>query len=168
MSVEPELQSSTRESAKACPEDCFKLRMVFWLLVCAQFLIAGMIVLLLESAFAQTPTTAVACLGIAIGVWAIVSMNRKTLNVSPQLRKSAKLVVTGPYRFVRHPMYSALLTFCGGYVVSDHSWFGFQLWCGLLIVLWIKSAYEEQMLRSRFAEYEMYVKRVRRFIPFAV
>ena len=167
MSPDPPTQTTINVPVShTCPEDCFKRRLVFWLLVVAQFFTIALIVLLLRSAFLQPLTAILAGSGIALGAWAIFTMDRETLSVSPQLRKSAKLTVSGPYRFVRHPMYTALLMFGGSYAMSDNSVFGLLLWCSLAFILIIKMAYEEVMLKRRFQEYESYSKRVKRLVPF--
>jgi protein-S-isoprenylcysteine O-methyltransferase Ste14 len=154
------------QKTKLCAEDCKKLKGVFWLLVVAQFVIAGLMVVLLDSAFQTWWTTSMATSAIALGVWAIVSMGRKTVNVSPALRPTARMIIRGPYRFVRHPMYTALALFCGAIMLSDLSLLAIELWVALLIVLAIKTAYEEGMLKRRFPEYEQYAKRTKRYLPF--
>ena len=152
--------------ADGCDETCGYRRAVFRFLVLAQFLIAGTMAFLLGSPWQQPLAVILVIGGVGIGVWAILSMDRKTLNISPELRSNANLVVVGPYRFVRHPMYTGLLMFCGAFALSRPTWLGLQLWISLLIVLLIKSAYEEGMLRRRFTGYEEYSNRVKRLIPF--
>jgi protein-S-isoprenylcysteine O-methyltransferase Ste14 len=151
-----------------CDENCGGRRTTFRLLVVAQFLIAGGMVLWLDSPWRQLLTATLAISGIAVGLWAIVSMGRKTMNISPTLRSEAQLIVKGPYRFLRHPMYTGLLMFCGAFAISDQSWLGLQLWVSLLVVVGVKSGYEEGMLRRRFPEYVEYANQVKRFIPFVV
>ena len=149
-----------------CDENCGGRRATFRLLVVAQFLIAGSMVLLLDSPWHQPLTAALAISGIAMGLWALFSMDRKTMNISPTLRSKARLIVKGPYRLLRHPMYAGLLMFGGAFAISVPSWFGFQLWVSLFVVVYVKSAYEEDMLRRRFPEYAEYATRVKRFIPY--
>ena len=108
----------------------------------------------------------VAITAIAIGLTAIVSMGRKSMNISPALRRNAELQTKGVYRFVRHPMYTAVLIFCGTYVLPDLTVHGGVLWLSLVLVLRIKIYYEERMLKMRFPGYGQYASRVKRLIPY--
>ena len=69
----------------------------------------------------------------------------------------------GPYRFMRNPMYSALLLFAAAVAYAD-PW-KILCWLALALVLLAKAMLEERGLRARHAAYAEYSKRVRRFIP---
>jgi protein-S-isoprenylcysteine O-methyltransferase Ste14 len=77
------------------------------------------------------------------------------------------LVVAGPYRLVRHPLYSGVdgLTF-GIALLVDHPWaylgaFGLALWFALVL-----APFEERELRALFGPpYSEYMRSVRRFLP---
>lgn len=147
---------------------CLYQRMVFWLLVGTQFLLVICLIFLQPSPRQQFFPLLLHVGGIAIGAWALVTMGRRNLNISPVVRESAKLVERGPYRLVRHPMYSALLLFSLSYVVAEISTSSVLLWFGLLLVLVVKSLYEESLLTRRFPDYVEYKKRTWRFIPYVV
>ena len=119
----------------------------------------------LTSAFSNLLTGSISLAGILLGIWAIVTMGR-SMNISPALKQQAELKTTGPYRFVRHPMYTALLVFCGGFVIADKSFFGLSLWLALFFVLAMKIYYEEMALHDRFESYKEYAGVTRRLIPF--
>ena len=155
----------SEQQIQECDVNCPKLKWVFRLLVAAQFVVAGLIFILLQSTFTSWPTTLMAVFGLFIAVWSFAVMGR-SINVSPELKQSAQLKTTGPYRFVRHPMYLALLMFCGGYVVADGSMMGLAYWVGLLAILSMKIYYEERMLRNRFPVYNVYCESTKRLIPF--
>ena len=77
------------------------------------------------------------------------------------------LVVRGPYRYVRNPMYLAVTVVVLGEVLVSHS-----LALGVYWLIWFLGAnlfvigYEEPTLREMFGEsYEEYTRQVRRWIP---
>ena len=154
--------------SRGCAELCPYQRAVLWLLVGAQFLLVGLLLFLQPSARQQLSTLVFHCCGIALGLWAVFSMGRGNLNVSPAVRKNASLVERGPYRFVRHPMYSALLLFMLSYVLADVTAWSVQVWFGLLLVLVVKSQYEESLLTQRFPSYVEYKQRTWRFVPYVI
>jgi len=98
-------------------------------------------------------------------LWAILTMGRFT-NISPALKENAPLRTNGPYRFVRHPMYLALLIFCGGYVLGNVTAYSVSLWLAILLVLALKIYYEERILAKRLSGFEDYAKKTKRLIPF--
>jgi protein-S-isoprenylcysteine O-methyltransferase Ste14 len=82
--------------------------------------------------------------------------------------RTEPLVVEGPYRYVRHPLYSdVVLLLLGWWLLLDHS---FLLISALLLLLWfnfVVAPFEERELRAIFGDdYERYAERVPRIIPF--
>jgi protein-S-isoprenylcysteine O-methyltransferase Ste14 len=104
--------------------------------------------------------------GAGLGIWTL-SVNRiGNFNIRPEVKPSGVLIRTGPYRRMRHPMYSALLLFSAGLVVFHAD---AMLWIALLAlfaVLFAKSVLEEQALERKFPEYAGYAQHVRRFVPY--
>ncbi len=88
------------------------------------------------------------------------------LTAVPFPKAKATLVETGPYRFVRHPMYSGAAIAALGWALLVQGW----LTLGYAIILFlffdIKSRREEQWLKEKFSGYAAYQNRVRRLIPF--
>ena len=75
------------------------------------------------------------------------------------------MVTGGPYRFMRNPMYSAVLLFGAAEVVAYRDFWKILCWLALALVLLAKAMLEERGLREQHAAYAEYAKRVRRFIP---
>lgn len=78
-----------------------------------------------------------------------------------------RVVQSGPYRFVRHPMYTAIGMMFFGASLLMGSWLGLFLAFLLLIELAIRSVYEEKTLVDSLPDYDTYRKRVRfRLVPY--
>ena len=84
-------------------------------------------------------------------------------------KQGHELVKTGPYRFVRHPIYTGLLTMCLGTAIEIG-----RLRCGLALPLmaaafWIKLKQEERLMLRHFPDqYPAYQKHVKALIPYVV
>ena len=103
--------------------------------------------------------------GIAFGLYVLAHNRIGNFNIRPEVKTAARLITSGLYRFVRHPMYSALLLFLLAWIVAAVSPMKFGLWISLLLVLSVKASYEEQLLRQHFSEYTEYANKTKRFIP---
>jgi protein-S-isoprenylcysteine O-methyltransferase Ste14 len=115
----------------------------------------------------QLAGTLVAFAGAAVAVWCILTFVVSGRGTPAPFDPPRRLVVSGPYRYVRNPMYlgaglalagaalfyesGALWAYTGGFLVLMH----------LAVVL-----YEEPTLKQTFGEdYETYCRRVRRWLP---
>jgi protein-S-isoprenylcysteine O-methyltransferase Ste14 len=104
--------------------------------------------------------------GLMLGFWAVVSMKLDNLSVTPDVKKDARLVMAGPYKVIRHPMYSAVLLTFIPFVIDRPSVFLCVVYMALLTTLVIKLNYEETLLKIHFKGYEAYSKKSWRLIPF--
>jgi 2-amino-4-hydroxy-6-hydroxymethyldihydropteridine diphosphokinase len=86
---------------------------------------------------------------------------------SPVPKENGSLVIAGPYRYARHPIYGGVSLVLMGTALFLDSIAGFAVAALLLPYFWIKSTYEERQLRMRYAGYRTYRQVVhRRLIPF--
>ena len=140
--------------------------------VWAQFALMAVIVAL--GALTPRWPDALRLLGILVGlagaagfVWAGRTLG-SSLTPFPRPRRDGVLVETGPYRVVRHPIYSAgVLLFLGyGLLTSVPA----TVATAALAILWhFKARVEEHHLSERFPAYADYRRRVRRrLIPFVL
>ena len=106
--------------------------------------------------------------GVMLGIWAIVIMGRKNTNITPLVKQDALLVTNGPYAFIRHPMYSAVLLTIWPLIIDQYSLLRLTAGLILTIDLIIKMLYEESLLRKHFAGYEIYMRETKRLIPFII
>ena len=87
--------------------------------------------------------------------------------VKVQSERGQRVVTTGPYRYVRHPLYSGSLLFVAGTSLLLGSWWGLLAALGLAALLAIRIGIEEKALRAGLAGYDAYAERVRyRLVPF--
>lgn len=103
--------------------------------------------------------------GTALGAWALSANRPGNFNVQPTPRAGGRLVREGPYRWIRHPMYSALLLAGLGVVLGAGRWSAVAL-AALAAVLWAKARLEEKGMRAAHPDYADYERRTRRFVPF--
>jgi protein-S-isoprenylcysteine O-methyltransferase Ste14 len=105
-------------------------------------------------------------IGFYLGAWALTSMRLRWLRIGPQVARDARLVTRGPYRFIRHPMYAAVLLIALALLISKFNMARALAFALLLGVLLVKLNYEETLLARHFSEYAAYRKRTKRLIPF--
>jgi len=104
--------------------------------------------------------------GTVFGLWALFHNHVGNFRIYPEPRPGARLVTTGPYRLVRHPMYSALVVMMLGVAgYNGH----FMNGAGLVLVavaVLTKAVREERFLDEHFADYRRYAAKTPRFIPY--
>ena len=87
-------------------------------------------------------------------------------NVVPEIRENAKLIITGPYRFVRHPMYSSLILFMLGVVLYHFNWINVLALSIMIVAVALKALKEERLWSHHDTEYLSYKAKTKMIIPF--
>jgi protein-S-isoprenylcysteine O-methyltransferase Ste14 len=104
-------------------------------------------------------------LGLGLIVWGIVALG-PNLAAVPRPKQGAILVEGGPYRVVRHPMYTGAILIAFGWALAVAGSLSL-VYAGMVVgFLAIKTAREERWLREELTGYVDYEHRVRRLIPF--
>lgn len=106
--------------------------------------------------------------GLLTGIWAVAAMGSGNTHVTPLVGEDARLVTSGPYAFIRHPMYSSVLLALWPLIVDHPSLPRLAAGVILTIDLCFKMIFEERLLKQHFAGYEAYMKKTKRLIPFVV
>lgn len=112
---------------------------------------------------------AVFCLaGLGFSIWARFTLGRNWSG-TVTLKEGHELIDRGPYRLVRHPIYTGLLVMIVATALAFGRIIGFA---GVLLAFasfWIKLGHEEKVLLKQFPErYRAYQQRVKRIIPFVL
>jgi protein-S-isoprenylcysteine O-methyltransferase Ste14 len=99
----------------------------------------------------------VAAAGLVLAIWAGRTMGR-SLSAFPRPPRDAELVETGPFRWLRHPIYVGFVLFFAGLSLV-FSVYALAL-TGLLALFWLaKARREERYLLERFPGYADYRRR---------
>ncbi len=107
----------------------------------------------------------VSALGIALGLYTLAHNRLGNFGIYPEPIDNACLITSGPYRRVRHPMYTSLLLCMFGIALYRHAWPNYVGMVLLIVALVGKMRREEDHLRLRFEDYADYVKHTHRLLP---
>lgn len=103
--------------------------------------------------------------GALLGLWALASMRLRHLRIVPEVHPEGRLVAHGPYRWIRHPMYTSVLLVSAGMVLADPQPLRIAAGLGLAAVLVLKLLHEEKLLHRAFPEYAAYCATTQRLVP---
>jgi protein-S-isoprenylcysteine O-methyltransferase Ste14 len=108
---------------------------------------------------------AVGLCGAALLVWAAVVLGRFFVHDAAVLQDHA-LITSGPYRFIRHPIYTGYLALLLGTGVAMLNVWLLLLWPLSFLGILVQAGSEERLLGTRFGEdYERYVGRTGQLVP---
>lgn len=109
---------------------------------------------------------AIALFGFGLLQWAQMTLG-KNWSDTPRMMKEQDLVVSGPYRFVRHPIYTAFILILGSILLISANWLVGLAWIGMTVVeIASRIGYEEDLMVEYFGDnYREYMKRTGRLLP---
>jgi protein-S-isoprenylcysteine O-methyltransferase Ste14 len=121
-----------------------------------------------QSALSASLGVAVCALGLFVSIW-----SRKTLGSNwsqdVELKHGHELVERGPYRYVRHPIYTGILLMALGTAIASGLLIEFLAFLCILVGFYIKLKQEETLLLTHFPdEYPAYKARVKAIVPFVL
>ena len=102
---------------------------------------------------------------IPLVTWVLRSIGT---NISPShaTREGHQLVTHGPYRWVRHPLYSVGILLCISLTLLTALWtLGVGMLIPLAVLLWRTPREEARLIETFGDEYRAYMRRTGRFIP---
>jgi len=108
---------------------------------------------------------------LVISFYLIYLVFRENPYLSPAVRmqkeRGQTVILTGPYRYVRHPLYAVFIPFFVGTALLLGSWYGILLGLVLIALIAIRAVLEERMLLNELQGYDAYMALVKyRFIPY--
>jgi len=148
---------------------------VFYLLVNIYFL-AWIVVMPLDAVrfrWTHMPTwlqvAGVAMLLVSFYLFYLVFRENSYLSpaVRLQTERQQTLVSSGPYHYVRHPMYATAILFLTGTSLLLGSWIGLLMELGIVLGIAFRAVQEERTLQAELPGYGAYMGQVKyRLIPF--
>lgn len=135
------------------------------LLVAMQFALMALVVLRASPAAAGPAGVVLLVLSAAVGIWALVANRPGNFNIRPEPKPGGSLVTQGPYRWVRHPMYLAVLLFTAAFATAGDAW-QWLAWAALVGVLFAKAHREERGMALAHPGYADYRARTHAILPF--
>ena len=104
-------------------------------------------------------------LAVALMIWARVTFGGRSFHAAAN-PTAGGLVNTGPYHYIRHPIYTAAFLFGWGAVAAHLSVLGAAFGLLLLVGGAIRIMCEERLIIDTYPEYIAYSKVTKRFIPY--
>ena len=97
-------------------------------LVLSQFTVIGAIVLTGSLVPEPWALRGILLLGGSLGIWALQTMGIHNLHVFPEIPEDGKFVDRGPYRWIRHPMYTSVLLVTFAWMMTNLNPYRVLLW----------------------------------------
>jgi protein-S-isoprenylcysteine O-methyltransferase Ste14 len=108
----------------------------------------------------------ISLIGVCVAIWTLFHNRPGNFGIYPEPKEDCNLITTGPYEWMRHPMYTSLILITLGVTLYQYTTLNFVSLAVLILVITRKVSIEEFMLAERFPDYRHYSCRTARFIPF--
>ncbi len=102
---------------------------------------------------------------IVLMIWARITFKSRSFHLTATPTEGG-LVTSGPYHFVRHPIYASVLLFVWSAVAGNFSVLNAVLGCVVFAGAYIRIVCEEPLVLERYPEYQQYAEKTKRLIPY--
>lgn len=165
--LEERMKSPIQRDQKPWDKILLSVFFVLWLL---QYVVAGLDAVRFR--FSEMPLwlEGVGAAGVVLGLYVFHIVMRANTFAAPvvkiQTERQHRVVSTGPYAYVRHPMYAGAIALILGTGLLLGSWLAVGLGVVLIASLAYRAVLEEETLKRELPGYDAYAARVRyRLIP---
>ena len=120
----------------------------------------------MNSLLARSPAgIAAQVAAVLLMVWARLTFGRRSFHAAAN-PTAGGLVTSGPYRFIRHPIYTAACLFIWAGVLSNRSVLAGLLGVAVLVGAFIRMLCEERLVVAAYPEYRDYARNTKRMVPY--
>jgi len=129
-------------------------------------MVAGLLGLFFtRSLFSASPIViAIQAAAAVLMMWARVTFGRRSFHATANTTEGG-LVTSGPYRYIRNPIYTSVVLFCFAGAGARLSWRSVVFALFVLAGTLVRVIAEERFLRVRYPEYAEYAARTKRMVP---
>ena len=108
----------------------------------------------------------IALIGFVLLQWAQTTLGRSWSD-TPRMMKEQALITSGPYQFIRHPIYTAFILILGSTLFISSNWLIGLTWAGMAVLdIVSRIGFEESLMLEYFGEqYRDYMKKTGRLLP---
>jgi protein-S-isoprenylcysteine O-methyltransferase Ste14 len=108
----------------------------------------------------------IALVGFALLQWAQVTLGRSWSD-TPRMMKEQTLITSGPYQFIRHPIYTAFILILGSTLFISSNWLIGLTWAGMTVLdIASRIGFEESLMLEYFGDqYREYMKKTGQLLP---
>ncbi len=101
-----------------------------------------------------------------LAFWAMFAMRFGNFNVVPYPVEKGEMISDGPYKVIRHPMYTSIFIFIAARLCGQFDYIKLVISIILIVGLVLKMLFEESLLCEHFPAYKSYMQKTKRVIPF--
>ncbi len=132
-------------------------------------LVLALVALVIEGSLLATGYVSISIqlMAVMLMIWARITFGRRSFHAAAN-PTGGGLVTTGPYTFIRHPIYASILYFFWAGVSSHLSVINLILAVIGTAGVSVRIYAEEHLLKLQYPEYANYLARTKRVIPFLI
>lgn len=128
-------------------------------------LLAGLYLLISGNLFSLNLFLGLQVLAIAVLPWARRSFQPGQFNIH-ETPKDGVLISSGPFKYIRHPMYASALAIIWSGIAGHFSYLNLAIGIFITVVVFIRISIEEQYLHASYQGYGDYSQKTRLIIPY--
>jgi len=98
--------------------------------------------------------------------WTLWTIKFDKFSLLKQSTKKSRLVPKGPFVYIRHPIYTALIILSTSWVYSRLDIPRVLVWCILMVTVVLTIIYYENILSIKVSDFGLYKQRTYRILPF--